>query len=161
MTITREMQHEMATRLAEKGYFTTEQANGFKKRGNKGMLAEMKLVEKLNINTTFDNKQGADLTIKGKKIQFKYMGLGSSPSVTETKKKPTESKQDFINRIVDEHYKEVDEFWIYIDNDLEIHLERLVKLSINQFKDFLRIQNIKDNKKIRLSHKKELYKHQY
>lgn len=147
----------IAKELAELGYFTDEQAEGFKKRGNKGMLAEATLLKNLNIKDVFDNKQGADLTYRGLKIQFKYMGLGSSPSVTETKKKPNESKQEFINRIL-EKYNEVDEYWIYLDNDLDITVNKIYKLDTKEFKELLLTQNIKDNKKIRLTGKRTIKK---
>jgi len=147
----------IAKELAELGYFTEKQAKGFEKRGNKGMLAEATLLKNLNIKDTFDNKQGADLTYRGIKIQFKYMGLGSSPSVTETKKRPDESKIEFVERIL-EKYDEVDEYWIYLDNDLDIKLNKIYKLDTKEFKELLLTQNIKDNRKIRLTGKRKIKK---
>jgi len=159
MNITKEMQMKMAENLYLKGFLTENQMNGFSKRGNKGIIAEMKAVEQLGIKTVFDNKPGTDFTYKGINIQFKYLGCNSNPSVTETKKAPTETPQQFINRIM-EKYKEVNEFWIYIENDLEINLNQIIKLTPEQFKEFLSIQTIKDNNKIRLAFKNHLRKYQ-
>ena len=157
-----EMQQEMARRLGNQGYLTENQVNGFKTRGNKGMLGEMEFVKSKGIKTTFDNKQGADFIINGIKVQFKYMGYESNPSATETKKHPDESNEQFVDRIVDIKYKEVDEFWIYLDDDFEFNDDRIIKLNRNQFKKLLLTQNIKDNKKIRITRraKVELFRYQ-
>jgi len=88
------------------------------------------------------------------------MGLKSKPSATETKKNPDETKEAFINRII-KKYNEVDEYWIYIGNDMDMNLDNIVKLTTNEFKSFLLDQNIKDNDKIRLTGKNKLKKYQY
>ena len=85
------------------------------------------------------------------------MGLGSSPSVTETKKRPDESKIEFVERIL-EKYDEVDEYWIYLDNDLDIKLNKIYKLDTKEFKELLLTQNIKNNRKIRLTGKRKIKK---
>lgn len=152
----REMLEQKAMELAEQGFINENQLDALlNKQMNKGIIAEGTLTTNLNINTTFDNKQGEDLIYRGIKIQFKYMGFGSSPSVTETKKKATETVEKFVDRVL-EKYSEVDEFWIYAENDLELDLNRIYALTKNQFKQFLITQNIKDNKKIRLTGKRTL-----
>lgn len=154
----RKMLEEKAVKLEEQGFINKQQLEGLlKKQMNKGIIAEGTLVRNLNINTSFDNKQGADLVYRGIKIQFKYMGFGSSPSVTETKKKATETTEAFIDRIL-KKYSEVDEFWIYADNDLKLDLNKMFTLNKEEFKKFLMTQNIKNNKKIRLTGKNNLRK---
>jgi len=160
MDFTKELQYEMATRFFKKGFITESRLESFKERGNKGILNECLLLEKLNLKQSFDNHQGADLEYQGVKIQFKYMGLKSKPSATETKKNPDETKEAFINRII-KKYNEVDEYWIYIGNDMDMNLDNIVKLTTNEFKSFLLDQNIKDNDKIRLTGKNKLKKYQY
>ena len=160
MKFSRELQYEMAKRFYKKGFISKKQLESFKGRGNKGILNECLLLEKLNLKQVTDNHQGADLVYQGIKIQFKYMGLRSRPSATETKKNPEETKQKFVDRII-EKYHEVDEYWIYIGDDMDMNLDNIVKLTINEFREFLLSQNMKDNDKIRLTGKNKLKKYQY
>lgn len=154
--LVREMLEQKAIELAEQGFINENQLDGLlNKQMNKGIIAEGTLVTSLNINTSFDNKQGEDLIYRGIKVQFKYMGYGSSPSVTETKKREDETVETFIDRVL-EKYNRVDEFWIYAENDMEMNLNNIYALTKNQFKQFLITQNIKNNKKIRLTGKRTL-----
>jgi hypothetical protein len=154
--LVREMLEQKALELAEQGFINENQLDGLlNKQMNKGIIAEGTLVTNLNIRTSFDNKQGEDLIYRGIKVQFKFMGFGSSPSVTETKKQDDEEVETFVDRIL-KKYNKVDEFWIYADNDLELDLNKMYMLTREQFKRFLFTQNIKNNKKIRLVGKRIL-----
>jgi len=70
MDFTKELQYEMATRFFKKGFITESRLESFKERGNKGILNECLLLEKLNLKQSFDNHQGADLEYQGLKYNL-------------------------------------------------------------------------------------------
>jgi len=158
----KELQSELAKRLLKENLISDKMAKSIMNgRGNKGILKESIVKLALGIEDTFDNHQGADFEYNGDKIQFKYVGCGSRPSATETKKIPGETEQAFVDRIVYTKYSEVTKFWIDFGELDKCNINDIVVLTPLQFKEFLLDQNIKNNKKIRISKKSSLNKYRY
>lgn len=150
---------EIAKKAYNKGLLTKKQYQALinpTKQDNKGIVNECSASMQLGINKPFDNESGADFYYRGIAVQYKCCVSGSRPSVTELKKSPDESNEQFVDRILDTRYHEVQEFWLYIEDTLEFDINKCYMLNRYEFKMILLQQNIKDNQKIRLSVKKLL-----
>ncbi|KFZ25878.1 MAG: hypothetical protein KQ78_01834 [Candidatus Izimaplasma bacterium HR2] len=134
-------------------YFSEEDYEGFDYQMNRGKIADLYTQYKLGIqNPVFDKIDHFDFIYQGKRIQFKYLGQNSSPSITEFKKGTDETYLRFVNRIM-KYYRECDVFMITLENFItDINKKSVSVLTSKQFKKLLmlHVTTVKDGNKLRL-----------
>jgi len=129
-----------------------EESQGMGKQVNRGKLAEMWLQKDLGLIPDFDKINDWDFTKDSQKIQFKYLGQNSSPSVSELKRENNEGMVKFVNRVM-KHYQNCNLFAISLENYIShIKWENCIILTKEEFKVILRAhdKNVKFGNKLRL-----------
>lgn len=125
---------------------------GMGKQVNRGKLAEMYFQLKLGLIPNFNKVDNWDFVYNFQRIQFKYLGQNSSPSVSELTRLEGESMVKFVNRIM-KVYKDCEVFVISLENFMQnMTWKNSIKLTPNEFKAVLRAhdKNVKTGNKLRL-----------
>jgi len=133
-------------------YLGVRESQGMGKQVNRGKLAEMWLQKTLGLYPNFDKVNDWDFVYNYQKIQFKYLGQNSSPSVSELIRLEDESMVKFVNRIM-KHYQNCEVFVLSFDNFIQnMTWKGCIKLSAKDFKGILRAhdKNVKIGNKLRL-----------
>lgn len=131
-------------------FFTEEEINGFGKQLNRGKIAELYFQQVLGLYPIFDKISSYDFIYQGKRVQFKYVGQNSAPSVSELKRNENETMLKFVNRIMN-FYKECDLFMITLENFItDLSKENVTTLTPPQFKKILMNHEVKIGEKLRL-----------
>jgi hypothetical protein len=134
-----------------KHYFSNADYQGFKAQLNKGKIAEIFAQYQLGIDTpTFDKINSYDFILEGQRVQFKYLGQNSAPSISEYKKQENESHLKFVNRLM-RFYSECDYFMLTFENFItNITTDAIYTLSRKEFKQILMNHTVKVGNKLRL-----------
>ena len=139
-------------------YFTTDEFFALKfKRKNRGMVGEANFKKNEGDDRPFSNS-GADVIIDGVKYEFKYLGNGSKPSVTEKKRLQGETLENFAHRVIYGEYGDVDKFALYFDDDYDITLNKCIITDHETMKQVIINENEKEGYKTRLTSKNRVIK---
>ena len=129
-----------------------KECEGMAKQDNRGKTSEMMLQYSLGLHPNFDGINKYDFIYQGLRVQFKYLGQNSAPSVGESKRLKGESILKFANRLMKE-YKEADIFALSFENFISnINWDNTIKVSREQFKNIIKghDKNLKEGNKLRL-----------
>ena len=135
-----------------KAFLSVEEIEGFGKQVNRGKIAELYLQNSLGLKPVFDKISDYDFIYQNKKVQFKYLGQNSAPSVSELKRFEDESIVKFTNRVM-KHYSNCDLFVISLENHItHINWTDCIILTPKEFMMVLRghDKNVKVDSKLRL-----------
>lgn len=133
-------------------FLGTRESQGMGKQVNRGKLAEMWIQKTLGLHPNFDKVNDWDFVYNYQRIQFKYLGQNSAPSVSELTRMENESMVKFVNRIM-KHYQNCELFVLSFDNFIQnINWDNCIKLTDKEFKAMLRLhdKNVKTGNKLRL-----------
>jgi len=132
-------------------YFSDADYKGFKLQLNKGKIAEIFAQYQLGIETpNFDKINAYDFILNGMRIQFKFLGQNSAPSISEYKKQPNETHLKFVNRLM-KFYGSCDKFMVTFENFIsDITEDTLYSLEPKDFKAILMQHDVKEGNKLRL-----------
>lgn len=139
--------------LVSEGYVLEAEVLGQGKQVNRGKIVDIWIQHISGVNNPcFDKISQYDFIKDGRRIQFKYVGQNSSPSISEVVRQIEESDTKFINRIL-KHYKEVDTFVISLENFItDITWGNCYKLNPKEFRKLILLQarKVKPGNKMRL-----------
>ena len=140
---------EIIQKLADTNLLTDAQLKGLEKQFNKGIASETLLIHNSGLIKE-EQDAGFDFGLNGLRVEFKYLGLNSKPSLSEMKKQADESQREFAERIVNKHYLQADCFMSSIKDELDIQLSDCFIITKEAMLEILSRHNTKEGNKIRL-----------
>ena len=157
-TLTTENKLELA-KLAQPLLTEDEYLSLIHKQFNRGLVGESIFKQLINCNFKNNNITGHDILINGEWYEFKYLGCGSKPSITETVRLSTETVAEFADRILNKyHATDTKGFIFYLNNDFIFNRLDWYFVSFKEVKKIIIGENPAIGEKVKLQSKNRVYR---